>query len=527
MPNIVPLDMPAFYWREKAQRAHRSGQYSEAVRLYRAALRKHDDNAIRRELAGVYADMRCISVSDRLYLENLARDAGDTDSLYGLARNRSLSGDENSMADMLDLYLRLAPCGDKADRARDILWQMPRPEKPKKRMRRAEVLCAQAHDRAGDAKEALKMAEKSWKRGKTAACAHLLGDAHMRLNHPERAVEFASLACEMEPANFNSRLLLAAALKQKGLHHACHAALREAMKLCTATELAPMFCRAALSLGENALAAELLEREIEKHPDSIDLMLLLAISLRADGRDLDHADQLLRRAAALDEEDPVSRALLDIPADDDDSAMSAPMQQAMQFLHRVSNHGLDGEEDPHAQLLHLMRLPIPGMADLAIQMMIKTGDALGLRMALLENDLPPMVYAVMLSALKDMGSPLPCFARVEGRLCLLPQKPRPPYDEDLHVLFRRLLRDVGERVPLDLMVSLVPEMWKMLPESARRHVSQSRDDVWLSAFSAYLIFRSGDTEGAKERLVRSKTPLRAGRAFMQLMRRSKRPYEVH
>ena len=43
MPNIVPLDMPAAYWRDKAKHASRAGDYPEAVRLFRAALRKHDD----------------------------------------------------------------------------------------------------------------------------------------------------------------------------------------------------------------------------------------------------------------------------------------------------------------------------------------------------------------------------------------------------------------------------------------------------------------------------------------------------
>ena len=116
MPTIVPIDLPSAYWREKAQRAQRAGQYGEAVRLYRAALRKHDDNALRRELAQVFCDMRSYALSNRLYLENLALDAKDSDSLYGLARNYSLLGDENGMADLLDLYLRMAPAGKRRTR---------------------------------------------------------------------------------------------------------------------------------------------------------------------------------------------------------------------------------------------------------------------------------------------------------------------------------------------------------------------------------------------------------------------------
>ena len=119
MPNIVPLDMPAAYWRDKAKHASRAGDYPEAVRLFRAALRKHDDNATRRELAATYADMHSFLAADRLYMENLARDPADVDSVYGLARSRSLAGDERAMAEILDTYLRAAPCRVKT--LRDIV----------------------------------------------------------------------------------------------------------------------------------------------------------------------------------------------------------------------------------------------------------------------------------------------------------------------------------------------------------------------------------------------------------------------
>ncbi len=174
MPDIIPLDLPAAYWRGRARQAQRVGSYSEAARLYRAALRKRDDNAIRRDLAQVYADMRCLTASDRLYMENLARDTEDTDSLYGLARNRSLAGDERGMADLLDLYLRLAPCGEQADRARDILWQQPREGAAPRRLRRAETLFHQALDVRDHPIESLRRARRSWQRGKTADTARLL-----------------------------------------------------------------------------------------------------------------------------------------------------------------------------------------------------------------------------------------------------------------------------------------------------------------------------------------------------------------
>ena len=146
MPDIIPLEMNFAYWRQKAQQAQRTGNLREAARLYRAALRQHDSNALRRELAQVYADMRCMAASDRLYHENLAHDAGDADSLFGLARNCSLKGDGRGMSALLDQYLRMAPCGEQADQARDILWQQPRDPKPAPRTCRAETLFNQAAD---------------------------------------------------------------------------------------------------------------------------------------------------------------------------------------------------------------------------------------------------------------------------------------------------------------------------------------------------------------------------------------------
>ena len=124
MPDVIPMQMTAAFWRGKAQRAQRSGDLPEAIRLYRAALRVQESSGVRRELAQVYADAHCFSASERLYLENLAADAEDTDSLYGLARTRSMAGDRQEMADLLDLYLRISPCGEQADHARDILWDM-------------------------------------------------------------------------------------------------------------------------------------------------------------------------------------------------------------------------------------------------------------------------------------------------------------------------------------------------------------------------------------------------------------------
>ena len=479
MPDIIPLDLPASYWRGRGQQAQRGGNSREAVRLYRTALRKHADSALRRDLAQAYADLMCLSASDRLYLENLAQDAGDTDSLYGLARNRSLAGDERQMADLLDLYLRLAPCGEKADRARDILWQLPRDTARPQRLRRAEARCRQAEDARMQPARSLRLARQSWQRGKTPEAARLLCQLYLGLRQNKKALRYALAACRLAPEDLNARQLLAVAMYENHYPQGCRAALRQAAALCRDLDQLPLFTGCAMSLDAADLAVELLDTWLKKYPASADLMLLQAIEALS---------QLRRLSAVAKHLKP-------------------------EYLHR--------------ELVRTMRLPLPGMLEAAVQLFLRNEDALGLRMVLLEADLPPMMYGLILSTLETLGEPLPCLARVDGRLTLLPQRPRPPYDADLHALIRTLVRDLPQGVFLDQVVREVPPLWRRLPFSARAHCAQSRDRVWPTAFSAYLALRSGSPKDALEILNKSACPKRTKRAYMQLIRRSNGPYEVH
>ena len=466
--------------------------------------------------------------SDRLYLENLARDADDADSVYGLARNRSLAGDERAMADLLDLYLRIAPCGEQADRARDILWQLPREARPPRRKSRALARFRQAVDVQGSPVRSLRRARQSWQRGKTPEDARLLCQLYLRLGQWQKSLKYALAACRLAPKDLTARQLLATALYENKMPNACRSALRQAAALCEHLDQLPAFCGCAVCLEQADLAAELLEEKLRQHPGSADLMLLLASVLRDRPGSLARVRELAHSAALLDEENPMSE-LLETPRV---SAAAEQVAQAMRQLQRVyeaasAEPSEEAERRLHAELVRAMRLPVPGMPEAAVRLFIKNADPLGLRMAMLENDLPPMLYGLILHDLEEMGQPLPCFARVEGRLTLLPQKPRPPYDPDLHDLIRALLRDLPESVPLDQVVREVPPLWRALPVSARRHFAQSRDDIWTSAFTARLLIGAGRPAEARERLNRSGCPRRAGRALMQLIRRSKKPYEVH
>ena len=529
MPNVVSLDMPASYWKEKAQRAKRAGDWDEAVRLYRAALHKSDDASTRRELAEVFSQMHSYAVSCRMYLRNLALDALDTDSLYGLARNYSLMGDENSMADLLDLYLRMAPCGDKADSARDILWRLPRPKTEKKRMRRAHALYFQALDRMQQPQEAFKVAKLSWKRGRLPETAQLLGELYLRQGEVEKALQYAAWASQQMPDEMPVRLILASTLHVQGLQHACRSALQEAVKRCKTHAQTALFCQQAILLDCADIAAEVMEARAQEMPGSAETLLLLVLALRALGGQEERVQKLLRTIAAIDEEDQLVRALIEVPLEEGDTEQSHSFK-LLRFMSDKLQIDEAAERDPylmHSELLRLLRVPLPGVKEFAIRLMLKLEDEEALRIALVEEDIPSSVAWNIVSKLQKMGSPMPCFAKVDGKVCILPPRTRPPYDADLHDLVRALLKELKGQVELDVITRRVPVIWRALPESARKHYAEEKDDIWQSAFAAYVLLCAGDVNKAEERIAQSKRPLRVGRAYMQLIRRTKETHEVH
>lgn len=530
MSNILPLDMPAAYWREKAQHASRTGNYPEAVRLFRAALRKHADNAIRRELAATYADMHAFAAAERLYLENLAHDPADSDSIYGLARSHSLAGNERLMAEMLDTYLRAAPCGTQADHAREILWRLPRDKKEMPRMRRAQVLRDHAADHMDEPERAMKTAQKSWQRGKTAACAQLLCELYLRCGNAQKALQFAYEASRMQPDELRVRLQLAQALYAAQLPNACHSSLEQAAKLCKTYEQTQIFCQIAMSLDCADIAQHLMEERVEQHPYSIEYLALLALALYAQGKDQARARELLLRAQMLDEDDHMARAMLEMPWNAQAKTADEMAAQSVQFFEKLAelaNVGEDTPENLHKQLVNMMRLPMPGTSEMAARMFIKTRDAVGMRLALLQDDLSEKMYAMVLDMLRIMGEKLPCYVNLGDKLYLMPQCPPSSYDADLHQLVRELLHRNREHVALDVVVRQVPQLWYRLPESARRHFAQSGDEVWPTAFSAYLYWQAGDPMAAKALMRRAACPRRIRRAYMQLIRRSDEIHEVY
>ena len=516
MPDVIPMQMTAAFWRGKAQRAQRSGDLTEAIRLYRAALRVQESSGVRRELAQVYADAHCFSASERLYLDNLAADAGDTDSLYGLARTRSMAGDRQEMADLLDLYLRVSPCGEQADRARDILWDMPRSSHPKKRMRRAETLLYQAERRRNDPEACRKLLRRSWKRGRTPMAAQMLCRFSLESGKAEAALRYAQEAVAMMPDDLETRLLLAASLRQMKMPHACVSALRQAAELCTEPVQMPVFCQYALAMDGAETAVEMLEKTLQKAPASADCMLLLAMTLRVSGMDEERAEELLKCASAIDPDDPMLQMMLNMPTGDQIDPAER-FKQSLELLQRLGAEGSDPRR-LRDEVFFMMQMPLPGMTSLAAALFLQMGDVHGLRSVLLRGNLPPQQTGMILGALASLGSPLPCLARVDGHMMLLPQQQRPPYDADLHDLLRHLLRELKDSVPLDLAVRETPAAWYALPESVRRHCAQGRG-AWDTVMSAYLLYRAGEADEAEKVRKESSCPRCVRRGLRRLNNR--------
>ena len=334
----------------------------------------------------------------------------------------------------------------------------------------------------------------------------------------------------MQPQNLNCRLQLAQALRVADMPQASRAALRQAMPLCKTHDQAPAFCRMAMTLEFYDLAEELMEQRLQEWPCSVEYLLLLALALYAQGKDQEREESVLHRAEMLDEDDHMARALLEMPWHDGPQDPRQMMKQSVRFMENMAEMAGGEEDDPqhlHKQLVALMRLPMPGMPEMAVHLMMQTHDAVGLRLALLEGSLPPVLYALILDELKEMGEQLPCYARPDGRLCLVPPRRRPPYDADLHALVRELLRRNRSSAALDVVVQQVPQLWRRLPESARRHYAQCRDGVWTTAFSAYLMLEAGDPMAADDVLNRAASPRRVRRAYKQLIRRSNTIHEVY
>ena len=530
MPNIVPLDMPAAYWLDKARHAGRIGDYSEAVRLFKAALRKHDDNATRRELAALYADMHSFLTSERIYTENLARDPSDAESVYGLARSRSLAGDERTMAELLDTYLRAAPCGTQADHARDILWHIPREDKTPPRMHRAQVLCSQSAENRDNPKIAMSRAKRSWRHGKTPECARLLCSLYLQCRMPRKALQYAYFACRMQPQELSSRLMLAQALRAADMPQASRSALVQAEPLCTSYVGFIDYFQMAVMLDFPDLAEQAVQKRLQEHPYSIDYLMMLAMTLYAQGKDRSREENALQQAQFLDNDSHLAADLLKLPWHEGAMPFHRVMQQYTILEGKqaeAQSNGASTPEQLHRQLVDLMHLPIPGVYEAAVQIMMQVRDAQGLRLALLENGITPLLCGQILDALEKMGEPLPCYARPEGRLCLVPPRRRPPCDADLYDLVHDLLRISRGRVPLDEIVSRVPRLWQQLPEGARRHYAKCQDLVWPTAFLAYLTLQGGHPEGAEQILNHSPRSKRVRRAYRQLSKRSSMIHEVY
>jgi len=520
---IISMNMPSSYWLDKARKSRRGTDTVETVRLYRESLRLHDSAPVRRELAEIYIEAGCFTVADRILFRNICEDATDGESLFALSKCRSALGDKESMAELLDLYIRRHPCGQKADQARDILWHMPRTQGTPRGCHRALTCYDQSIGKKTG--EALKLLQKSYSLKKTGLCAGALCDINLHKAMPKKALRYALDACRLEPELLEHRLRLAACFHAAGMQNSVRKTLECAMALCTTPNDVMSLCRLACAINCPDPAIELGEKWVDKYPYSADLLLTLAAALRYKNTDTDKALSLLRLAHRMDDQHVFVSAMLGL--DWSEKASADPTDGLREQLNRLlAEKTSDTSLSPQQMMLGLLDLPIPETAIPAAGLFLQTRFEEGLRTLLVRDDLPEALGQIILITLEDMGVEPPFFGRIDGHFCFLPVKPRPPYDADLHDLVRRLIKLFKSDAPIGEICAKVPAAWRRLPESARVHYARRTDDVWLYAFAAFVCCCSGRPQEADGFLDKCLHPRRCRRAYMMLLRRNHILYEM-
>ena len=123
-----------------------------------------------------------------------------------------------------------------------------------------------------------------------------------------------------------------------------------------------------------------MEQRLREWPCSVEYLLLLALALYAQGKDQEREKSALRRAEMLDEDDHMARALLEMPWHDGPQDPRQMMKQSVRFMENMAEMAGGEEDDPqhlHKQLVALMRLPMPGMPEMAVDIRHLLDGSLG------------------------------------------------------------------------------------------------------------------------------------------------------
>ena len=274
-PSIVPFERPAAYWQAKARRHAAPEKRPDAARLLRKAMEKNGDAGTAVALAQVYLDMECVSAAERCLLRASARRGltGEICCLLGCCA--LLRGDDVLAADALDACQRLSPSEACADRAQDLLEEMPWPanDAPFRRAR-GESLARQAQNALAqmDFPRARALAEKAWKRGRPPHAALLQG----ALRRPREAVPFFRYAVRRLPGDLRARLLFSLVLYHSGQPEAALRELNAACGLCRGLNDIEELCAKAWEMGKNEKerALALVQERLDGAPAGADWLRL-------------------------------------------------------------------------------------------------------------------------------------------------------------------------------------------------------------------------------------------------------------
>lgn len=299
--KVVPFERPADYWAHRARRHRSLDRSPDKARLLRKALEKSGDPQMALELSALYLSMDCYTAAER-YLLRAAVTGGLTGELCYLMGCCALNrGAEELGEAALDASLRLDPDGPYAEQAQDVLETYPWSwEKPLPGRARAEVYCRRARRALlwGRREEALLLARKSWRRGKTRDCAYLLGT----LLPPVQGIPYLKAGLRMGPDRPAGHFFLAVAYFQQGKPRRARAEMERAYPLCDTLGAVQHFLDAAERAGCLDMALRLVDEKLQRIPLSADCLRLKYLCLRRMGRD-EQARRILETLLEIDPDD--------------------------------------------------------------------------------------------------------------------------------------------------------------------------------------------------------------------------------
>ncbi len=360
--KVVPFERPAAYWAVRARRHRAPDSRGDKARLLRKALEKSGDPALALELCGIYGEMDCYTAAEKC-LFHAALNGGITGEVcFQIACCAFNRGDEALAEAALDGSLRLDPDGPCSEQAQDILETYPWTyDAPLPGRARSDTLCRRARNAlaAGDETQALKLAQRAWRKGKSKDAAWLLG----ALLPPKKGIGYLRQGLILSGGMPEGYFALADALAHLGRTEEARSALADALPRCDTLRRCEGFCLAAWRSGAEDMALELIEEKLRRMPQSVDYLRLKYLCLMRLGR----KDQAGRTLEALLEIDPDDGAGLWYRRHPEgmemDAAGGALLTALGGMVYAIPERLRRG---PLNRLLHLLAMMLAGRADIPL-----------------------------------------------------------------------------------------------------------------------------------------------------------------